>query len=109
MHSGKRVVNKLTSLVRNEMNKIQGQEIEMPSLSDLNVWSLTGRDELMGNELFRLNDRKNKPLCLCPTHEEIVTSLVAKLSKTLTNECLGENNSLRLYQITRKYVIAFLN
>ena len=40
---GKRVINKLTNLIRNEMNKIQGQEIEMPSLSDLSLWSLTGK------------------------------------------------------------------
>jgi prolyl-tRNA synthetase len=40
---GKRVINKLTNLIRNEMNKIQGQEIEMPSLSDLSLWTLTGK------------------------------------------------------------------
>lgn len=87
------------------MNKIHGQELEMPSLSDISLWSLSGRDELMGHELFRLTDRKNKHLCLCPTHEEIVTSLVAKLSKALPPGCIGENDSLRLYQITRKYLI----
>lgn len=100
---GKRVLNKLTDLVRSEMNKINGQEIEMPSLSDLSLWSLTGRDELIGTELFRLTDRKDKRLCLCPTHEEVVTSLVSKLSKAISPGCLGEKNSLRLYQITRKY------
>ena len=100
---GKRVINKLTHLVRNEMNKISGQEIEMPSLSDLSLWSLTGRTELIGTELFKLTDRKDKQLCLCPTHEEVVTNLVSKLSKAISPGCLGENSSLRLYQITRKY------
>jgi prolyl-tRNA synthetase len=100
---GKRVLNKVTNVVREEMNKIQGQEIEMPALCDLNIWSLTGRNELMGNELFRLEDRHNKKLCLCPTHEEVVTSLVSKFSHILPSECLSENHSLRLYQITRKY------
>lgn len=96
------MLNKLTNLIRGEMNKINGQEIEMPSLSDLSLWSLTGRDELIGTELFKLIDRKGKQMCLCPTHEEIVTSMVSKLSKAITPGCLGENNSLRLYQITRK-------
>ncbi|CAF0894463.1 unnamed protein product [Brachionus calyciflorus] len=100
---GKRVLNKLINLIRSEMNKIQGQEIEMPSLSDLNLWTLTGRNELMGSELFRLKDRKDKELCLCPTHEEIVTNLVSKYSKSISSECIGDQKSLRLYQITRKY------
>lgn len=100
---GKRVLNKLTNVVRDEMNKIEGQEIEMPSLSDLSMWSLTGRNELMGSELFRLKDRRDKELCLCPTHEEVVTNLVSKYSKSISTQCLGNNKSLRLYQITRKY------
>ena len=98
---GKRVVNKLTSLIREEMDAINAQETEMPTLCDLNLWDLTGRNELMGSELFRLEDRNNRKLCLCPTHEEIVTNLVSKYSKLLSSHCF--NDSLRLYQITRKY------
>jgi prolyl-tRNA synthetase len=100
---GKRVLNKLTAIIRDEMNKISGQEIEMPSICDINLWNKTGRNELMGNELFRLNDRNQKKFCLCPTHEELVTTLVSKYSKLISNTCLGDNQSLRLYQITRKY------
>ena len=73
----------------------------MPALCDLSLWDLTGRNELMGSELFRLKDRHEKKLCLCPTHEEIVTNLVSKYSKLLSSYCF--NDSLRLYQITRKY------
>jgi prolyl-tRNA synthetase len=100
---GKRVLNKVTHIVRDEMNKIQAQEIEMPALCDLSLWSLTGRDELMGSELFRLKDRHNRELCLCPTHEELVTSLVSKFSHILPSECLSDKHALKLYQITRKY------
>lgn len=100
---GKRVLNKLTSLIRQEMNHLDGQEIEMPSLSDLNLWKLTGRAEILKAELFTLKDRKGVELCLCPTHEEVVTSLVAKLSKILPHSTLNEHNALKLYQITRKY------
>ena len=101
---GKRVLNKLTNLIRDEMDKINAQEIEMPALCDLNLWNTTGRNELMGSELFRLEDRHNRKLCLCPTHEEVVTSLVARHASVLSAHCLGHaNQSLRLYQITRKY------
>ena len=100
---GKRVVNKLSDVIRQEMNHIDAQELEMPTISDLNLWDLTGRNELLGHELFRLKDRKNNDLCLCPTHEEIVTSLVAKMGKTLSKSCLSPGNALKLYQITRKY------
>ena len=100
---GKRVLNKLTEVVREEMNKVKGQEIEMSSLADMKLWKSTGRDVIMGSELFKLSDRHGRELCLCPTHEEIVTSLVSKMSKSIATSCLGNDNSLRLYQITRKY------
>lgn len=100
---GKRVLNKMINIIRDEMNRIGGQEISMPSLSDLNLWKQTGRDEIIGNELFKLKDRKDRSLCLCPTHEEIVTSLVSKYSKMLNSKCLGESQALLLYQITPKF------
>ena len=100
---GKRVLNKLTQLIRDEMNKVNGQEIEMPSLSDLALWEKSGRMKIMDSELFTLSDRKAKQLCLSPTHEEVVTSIVSKFSKGLASTCLGKLQALRLYQITRKY------
>ena len=100
---GKRVLNKLTNVVREEMNAISGQEIDMPALSYLDLWNLTGRTELMGQELFQLTDRHNKKLCLCPTHEEIVTQLVSHHSKMISSSCIGDEKSLLLYQITKKY------
>ena len=100
---GKRVLNKITEIIREEMNKIGGQEISMPCLSDLSLWKKTQRDEIIGNELFKLEDRKKRQLCLCPTHEEIVTSLVANYSKSLNSKIFGEHQALSLYQITTKY------
>jgi prolyl-tRNA synthetase len=99
---GKRVLNKMTEIIREEMNRI-GQEISMPSLSDLSLWKKTKRDEIIGNELFKLEDRRQRELCLCPTHEEIITSLVSKFSKSLNTNVLGENQALCLYQITTKF------
>ena len=101
--AGKRVLNKLVELVREEMNAAGGQEIELPALADLAVWQKTGRDALMGNELFTLSDRQGRAMCLCPTHEELVTGLVARYAKQLPAACLGASRALLLYQITRKY------
>ena len=100
---GKRVLNKIKEIIREEMNKIGGQEISMPSLSELSLWKKTNRDEIIGAEMFQLKDRKDRQLCLSPTHEEAVTSLVSKYYKCLSNKCLGENQSLILYQITPKF------
>ncbi len=100
---GKRVLDRLTKLVREEMNRIRGQEIELPALADIKLWHKSGREQLMGNELFKLTDRHGKGMCLGPTHEEVVTNLVARLSKSISSDCLGETKSLRLYQVTRKF------
>jgi prolyl-tRNA synthetase len=95
---GQRVVLKLKNIIRQEMDRIGGQEIELPALCDLSLWSKTGRDQLMGHELFKLKDRKSREMCLCPTHEEVVTNLFVHYSKSLTDQCLG-SNPLLLYQV----------
>lgn len=100
---GQRVLNNLKKLIRDEMNTIKAQEINMPALCDIGLWKATGRDENMGSELLRLKDRQNRDLCLSPTHEEVVTKLFSKLSKSIPTSCFGEQKSLRLYQITRKF------
>ncbi len=82
--AGKRVLNKLIQLVREEMNSVGGQEIEMPALADIAIWQKTQRDKLMGSELFKLSDRHGRAMCLCPTHEELVTSLVSRYGKQVT-------------------------
>ena len=100
---GQRVLNNLKKLIQDEMNMIKAQEINMPALCDIGLWKATARHESMGSELFRLKDRHHRDLCLSPTHEEIVTKLFSKLSKSIPTSCFGENQSLRLYQITRKF------
>jgi len=75
-----RVRLKVIGIIREEMNRIGGQEILMPIMHPAELWQRSGRWELMGDEMFRLRDRKNAELALGMTHEEVVTSLSAELN-----------------------------
>ena len=72
-----RSLKKIENIVRDEMNKAGGQEITMPVLQPIELWQKSGRDLIMGKTLFTLNDRREHTLALGPTHEEVVTELVA--------------------------------
>ena len=71
---GQRALNKIIAIVREEMNKI-GQEFFLPALNPREVWEESGRWTGMGDNMFRLKDRKGAELCLAMTHEEIMTSI----------------------------------
>jgi prolyl-tRNA synthetase len=75
-----RVRLKVIAIIREEMNRIGAQEILMPVMHPAELWQRSGRWELMGDEMFRLKDRKGAPLALGMTHEEVVTSLSAELN-----------------------------
>ena len=75
-----RVRLKVIGIIREELNRIGAQEILMPVMHPAELWQLSGRWQLMGDEMFRLKDRKGAQLALGMTHEEIVTSLAAELS-----------------------------
>jgi prolyl-tRNA synthetase len=64
-------------IVREEMDKI-GQEFYLPALNPREIWEASGRWEVMGENMFRLKDRKGADLCLGMTHEEIVTDIARK-------------------------------
>jgi prolyl-tRNA synthetase len=64
---------KIMNIVREEMNRIGGQEFLLPALNPAEVWKETGRWEVMGENMFRLKDRKGADLCLGMTHEEVFT------------------------------------
>jgi prolyl-tRNA synthetase len=71
---GQRSVNKIIGIVREEMDKI-GQEFYLPALLPKEPWVESGRWTAMGDNMFRLKDRKGAELCLGMTHEEIMTSI----------------------------------
>ncbi len=71
---GQRSLNKIIAIVREEMDKI-GQEFYLPAIHPREVWEQSGRWTGMGDNMFRLKDRKGADLCLGMTHEEIMTSI----------------------------------
>jgi prolyl-tRNA synthetase len=71
---GQRSLNKIIAIVREEMDKI-GQEFLLPALNPAEIWQESGRWTGMGENMFRLKDRKGADLCLGMTHEEVMTSI----------------------------------
>ncbi len=71
---GQRSLNKIVRIVREEMDRI-GQEFHLPALNPAEVWQESGRWTAMGDNMFRLRDRKGAELALAMTHEEIMTSI----------------------------------
>src|SRR5271155_4961416 len=76
---GQRVRLKIMGIIREEMDRIGAQEIVMPVMHPAELWQLSGRWDLMGDELFKLRDRRGADLALGMTHEEIVTNLATEL------------------------------
>ncbi|MDQ3818185.1 MAG: proline--tRNA ligase [Acidobacteriota bacterium] len=70
-----RVNLKIQQILREEMNRIGGQEFYLPALNPREIWEESGRWTVMGDNMFRLKDRKGADLCLGMTHEEIFTSI----------------------------------
>ena len=75
---GQRVLDKITAIIREEMNAIGGQEITMPVLHPAEIWQQSGRWDAIGGEMFRLKDRNGRDMCLGMTHEEVVAWLAAR-------------------------------
>jgi prolyl-tRNA synthetase len=71
----KRSLNKIEAIVREEMGAIGGQEFFLPALHPAEIWKESGRWDVMGDNMFRLKDRKNGDYCLGMTHEEIFTAI----------------------------------
>jgi prolyl-tRNA synthetase len=74
---GNRTAQKIMGIVRQEMDKI-GQEFYLPALNPRDLWEESGRWTVMGENMFRLKDRKGADLCLGMTHEEVMTDIARK-------------------------------
>jgi prolyl-tRNA synthetase len=73
---GRRVLRKLETIIREEMELAGAQEILMPALQPTELWQESGRYGIYGPELIRLRDRNHREFALGPTHEEVVTTLI---------------------------------
>ncbi len=70
---------KIVDVIREEMNGIGAQEFLLPAMHPAEIWHKSGRWDVMGDEMFRLKDRKGADLALGMTHEEIFTTLASEL------------------------------
>lgn len=92
-----RVIEKIKKIIREELNKIDSQEILMNMVTPAEVWKESGRWETMGPEMLRFHDRKGAEFCLSPTNEETITNI---FKKTITSY---KNLPVSLYQINTKF------
>lgn len=79
---GWRVLNKINTILKEEMERIGAQEISMPILHPAEIWQQTGRWYTIKDEMFRLKDRTGRDMCLGMTHEEIMTWIASKEIKS---------------------------
>jgi len=77
---GWRVHEKVGEVIRQEMNAVGGQEFLLPAMHQASLWQQSGRWESMGEEMFRLTDRKGADLALGMTHEEVFATLSLELA-----------------------------
>jgi prolyl-tRNA synthetase len=70
-----RVMRRIEKIIREEMDAVGGQEFLLPALNPKEIWEESGRWSVMGDNMFRLKDRRGAELCLGMTHEEVITSI----------------------------------
>jgi len=73
---GVRVLKNLQYLISEEVEKLGGQEVNVPLVSSIDIWRKSGRDRWVGKELIRFNDRQGREMVLSPTHEETMVELI---------------------------------
>ncbi len=78
MPTGLRALRNLERIIREEMDAAGAVELLMPALQPAELWERSGRLKLMSGTMFHLNDRQGREMVLGPTHEEVITNLVAR-------------------------------
>ena len=94
---GFKVLNNIEVIIRQEMNAAGASEVLLPALQPLELWQKTGRDKDIGEVMIRFIDRRGRNIALGPTHEEVITHLVAG------NLSSYRQLPLVLYQIQTKF------
>ncbi|OQA88850.1 MAG: Proline--tRNA ligase [Lentisphaerae bacterium ADurb.Bin242] len=94
---GMRILEKIEAIIREEMNRIDGQEVKMPVVLPAELWEESGRYQSVGEELLRFKDRNGKAMLLGMTHEEAVVHLVR------TEITSYKQLPVMAYQIQTKY------
>jgi prolyl-tRNA synthetase len=94
---GLRVLRKVETIVREEMNRAGALELLMPTVQPAELWQESGRWEQFGPELLRLKDRNERPFCYGPTHEEVITDIARRELKSY------RQLPVNFYQIQTKF------
>jgi len=94
---GLRVLRKVETIIREEMDAAGAQEVLMPVVQPGDLWRESGRWEQYGPELLRIEDRHGRSFCLGPTHEEIITDLMRAEIRSY------RDLPVNLYQIQTKF------
>lgn len=92
-----KVLKKIETIVREEMDRAGAQELLMPILQPAELWQESGRWDVYGKELMRLKDRHDRTCCLGPTHEEVITTIARNEIKSY------RQLPVNLYQIQNKF------
>ena len=79
---GWKVMKKIMDIVREEMDRIGGQEMHLPALTPKELWEETGRWVDYGDDMYRLQDRKEHEFALAPTHEEVMAEIARSYIKS---------------------------
>ena len=92
-----RSLRKIEQIIREEMDAAGGQELRLPVLQPVEIWETSGRSAVFGHDMFRVQDRRERPMVMAPTHEEVLTSHVK------ANVNSYRDLPLILYQIQTKF------
>ncbi len=93
----RRVTRKIENIIREEMDAIDGQEVQFPVVMPASLWSESGRYESIGSEMARFEDRNGTPMVLGMTHEEAAVHLVREYANSYTKY------PFMIYQIQTKF------
>jgi prolyl-tRNA synthetase len=94
---GKRVLDKVNAIIRDEQNRAGAIELSMPTLQSAELWQESGRYDAYGKEMLRIKDRQDRPMLYGPTNEEMVTDIFRSSVKSY------KDLPLNLYHIQLKF------
>ncbi|MFW5731074.1 MAG: proline--tRNA ligase [Desulfonatronovibrionaceae bacterium] len=95
--TGWRSLQKISTIIRQEMDRFGGIEMLMPAVQPGDLWQESGRWEAYGRELLRFKDRHSRDYCIGPTHEEVITDLIRREVRSY------RQLPMNLYQIQTKF------
>jgi len=94
---GKRVLDKICAIIREEQNRAGAQEVLMPTIQGADLWRESGRYEDYGKEMLRIADRQEREMLYGPTNEEVITDIFRSFIRSY------KSLPLNLYQIQWKF------